>query len=131
MKQSPLLHFESSAFPVATNEDTETNPGIHGKSLAMWLSEELRKVGRPAGSVFAEDFGWCVPIESSPHKLYVTCSSGGKANEWQVFAFAEGGFMARVLGRDKSAESVASLFTAVRRCIESVPDVRNLSEEAG
>ena len=131
MKQSPLLEFESSAFPVIPGEDEETNPGIYGKALAQWLAEHLRAAGFPAGNVIAEDFGWCVPVESQPHSLYVACASTGeKADQWRVFAFAEGGAMARLLGKDRSAESLASLFAAVRRCLESAPTVRGLREES-
>jgi hypothetical protein len=43
MKQTPLLEFESSAFPVIPGEDDETNPGIYGKALAQWLAEQLRE----------------------------------------------------------------------------------------
>lgn len=131
MKQSPLLEFECEAFAVIPGEDTETNPGIHGKALARWLAEQLRATGVPAGDVIAEDFGWCVLVESKPHSLYVACASTGEQpNQWRVFAFAEGGVMARLLGKDKSAESLASLFAAVRRCLESAPTVRELREEA-
>ena len=38
--------------------------------------------------------------------------------------------MARLLGKDSSAESLAALFTALRRCLESAPIVRGLREEA-
>jgi len=130
MKQSPLLEFESSAFAVLPGEDEETNPGIYGKALAQWLAEQLRGAGLPAGDVIAEDFGWCVPVESKPHSLYVACASTEKPNHWRLFAFAEGGVMARLMGKDKSAESLASLFAAVRRCLESAPSVRDLREEA-
>jgi hypothetical protein len=128
MKQSPLLEFESSAFAAIPGEDEETNPGIYGKALAQWLAERLSAAGVPAGEVIAEDFGWCVPIDAGPHSLYVACASGETSDRWQVFVFAEGGVTARLLGRDKSAESVASLFAAVRRCLESEPDVRGLRE---
>ncbi|MGZ5272384.1 MAG: hypothetical protein ACXWC6_17365, partial [Ramlibacter sp.] len=75
MKQSPLLEFKSDAFTVAPGEDEATNPGVFGKSLAEWLSGELRAGGLAAGEVIAEDFGWCVPIESKPHALYVACAN--------------------------------------------------------
>lgn len=130
MKQSPLLEFESSAFAIAPGEDTETNPGIHGRALAQWLAEKLRGAGIRTGAVIAEDFGWCIPVESKPHSLYVACASASwKRGQWRVFAFAEGGVMARLLGRDKSAESLKSLFVAIRRCLESAPDIRGLRED--
>src|SRR5262245_57868498 len=103
MKQSPLLDFESSAFAVVPGDDEETNPGIYGKALGQWLTEQLRAAGVPAGTPIAEDFGWCVPVESRPHSLYVACASTGeKPGEWRVFVFAEGGLLARLLGKDSS-----------------------------
>ena len=69
MKRSPLLEFESSVFAVVPGEDTETNPGIYGKALAQWLADQLREAGVRAGAVIAEDFGWCIPVESRPHSL--------------------------------------------------------------
>jgi len=131
MSQSPLLEFESSAFAVTPGEDEETNPGVYGKALARWLVEQLRAAGFSVGDVTAEDFGWCVPVASEPHALYVACASTGKRpDQWRVFAFAEGGVMARLLGKDKRAESLAALYTAVRRCLESAPTILNLREEA-
>lgn len=130
MKRSPLLEFESSTFAVVPGEDMETNPGIYGKALAQWLAGQLRAAGVRAGAVIAEDFGWCIPVESKPHSLYVVCASTGeKPEQWRVFAFAEGGAIARLLRKDKSEASLASLFAAVRRCLESTPIVRGLREE--
>ena len=60
----------------------------------------------------------------------VACASTGeKPDQWRVFAFAERGIMARILGKDKSGESLASLFAAVRQCLESAATVRGLREE--
>jgi hypothetical protein len=131
MTQTRLLEFESSAFAVAPGEDDETNPGIYGRALAHWLADQLRATGFSVGDVIAEDFGWCVPVASKPHSLYVACASTGeRPDQWRVFAFAEGGVMARLLWRDTRAESLASLFAALRRCLESAPTILNLREEA-
>jgi hypothetical protein len=131
MNQSPLLEFESSVFAITPGEDEATNPGIYGKALAEWLAGERRAAGFVAGEVIAEDFGWCVPVESRPHSFYVACASAAEQSDrWRVFAFAEGGVMARVLGRDTRAELLATLFAAVRRCLESVPTIRGIREEA-
>src|SRR5204863_4211217 len=77
MKQSPLLIFECAAFAVIPGEDEQTNPGIYGKSLALWLAERLRSAGFAAGAIIAEDFGWCIPVDSKPHSLYVACAGTG------------------------------------------------------
>jgi hypothetical protein len=130
MKQSPLLIFESSAFAIVPGEDEQTNPGIYGSALANWLAEELRATGVPAGTVIAEDFGWCIRVESKPHALYVVCASTGETpDQWEVFVFVEGGLLARMLGNDSRAESVSLLFAAVRRCLEKAPVVRSLRIE--
>jgi hypothetical protein len=131
MKQTPLLTFESSAFAAIPGEDEETNPGVYGKVLAQWLAAQLRASGFSVGDVIAEDFGWCVPVKSEPHSLYVVCASTGETStQWRVFAFVEGGVLSRFLGKDRSAESLATVFTAVRRCLESAAAVRGLREEA-
>jgi len=131
MKQTALLEFESSAFPVTPGEDEATNPGIYGKALAQWIAEQLRARGLPAGEVIAEDFGWCVPVETKPHSLYVACASAeGMQNQWLVFAFAEGALMARLFGKDKSAESLSLLFSSVKNILETNPAVHGLHEQA-
>jgi hypothetical protein len=131
MKQSALLEFESTSFAIEPGEDELTNPGVFGKALARWLAEQLRNGGSRTGEVIAEDFGWCIPIESKPHRLYVACASAQEApNTWRVFVFAEGGLLSRLLGRDQSAQSVSSLFGSVKQVLASAPQVRTLREEA-
>lgn len=131
MTQTPLLEFESSAFAVIPGEDEETNPGIYGKALAQWLAEQLSAAGFSPGAVIAEDFGWCVPIEAESHSLYVACASTGeRPDHWRVFAFAEGGLMARFLGKDGRAESLAALFAALKDCLQRAPNIRGLHEES-
>jgi len=46
-----------------------------------------------------------------------------------VFAFTEGGLMARVLGKDRSAESVATLFDTIKQVLQSAAEVQDLREE--
>ena len=129
MTKGPMLCFVSSAFAVTPGEDQETSPGIFGRALASWVGEQLIGAGFHAGSVIAEDFGWCVPVESPPYSLYVVCASGDLANHWQIFAFAEGGLTDRILRRDRSTELVAGLNSTLRHCLKSSPVVHDLREE--
>lgn len=129
VKKGPLLHFESSAFAVTAGEDQETNPGIFGRALASWVREQLIGAGFHAGSAIAEDFGWCVPVNSPPYSLYVVCASSELANHWQIFAFVEGGLTDRILRRDRSTALVAGLYSTLRHCLKSSPVVHGLREE--
>jgi hypothetical protein len=130
MTQSPLLEFESNAFSVEPGEDARTNPGVFGKALATWLSAQLQVSGSRTGDLIAEDFGWCIPVESKPHRLFVVCASDGESSTaWRVFVFAEGGLLSRLLGTDQSARSVSALFGAVKQVLASSPKVTGLREE--
>jgi len=114
MKRSAMLIFECVDFVITPGEDSETNPGVYGKSLARWLAGQLHAAGFPAGAVFAEDFGWCIPVGAKPHAVHVVCAGNGDVpDQWCVFVFTESGFMARLLGNDKSAASLAEVFGAV------------------
>lgn len=127
MKSSPLLEFRSSSFAVTPGEDDATNPGIFGKSLANWLAQQISADGFVAGEIIAEDFGWCVPVKTEPHRLYIACSSeDGNPDSWLVFVFAEGGLFARLLGRDARAESVATLYDSLKRLLQSSPEIQEL-----
>jgi len=129
MEKSPILEFESSAFSPTPGEDEATNPGVFGKALAKWLGSRLRLAGIAAGEVVAEDFGWVIPVKSEPYSLHVACSSAETPNGWMVFAFAEGGLMPRLFGKDKSGAVVESLYVSVRRCLEAESSVTGLREE--
>lgn len=130
MKQTALLEFESSAFAIVPGEDEQTNPGIYGKALAQWIAEQLATRGFSVGDVIAEDFGWCVPIETKSPRLYVACTSvDEQPNHWRVFAFAEGGVLARLFGKDTSVDALASLFTAVKQTLQSTSTVQGLRED--
>lgn len=131
MKQSALLEFESTSFAVEPGEDELTNPGVFGKALATWLAGQLRNSDSRTGEVIAEDFGWCIPVESQPHRLYVVCASAQETPDaWRVFVFAEGGLLSRLLGKDQSVQAVSSLFASVKHVLASSPQVRGLREEA-
>jgi hypothetical protein len=130
MSQSPTLEFRSSSFPVIPGEDEETNPGIFGKSLATWLAQHIKARGFETGEIIAEDFGWCVPVRSQAHHLYIACSSeDNHPQSWRVFVFAEGGLLTGLFGRDKSLESVGALYWALKELLASSTEIQDLHVE--
>ena len=130
MTQSARLEFQSTAFPIEPGEDERTNPGIYGTNLAQWLASKLRERAVTADDPIPEDFGWCIPVASSPHQLYVACANAEDVKEgWRVYVFAEGGLLARFRGHDERTPMVVNLFAAVKAVLESSPEVQNLREE--
>ena len=131
MMQSALLRFESSAFSIAPGEDEETNPGIFGKALAQWLSEQLATRGFKVTGVFPEDFAWCIGVDSNPHASFVACSNTPDHNtQWGVFVVSEGGLLSRLFGKDKRQEVVASLYSEIKEILSASPSINALAEEA-
>ena len=131
MKQSPLLTFDSTAFEVRPGEDERTNPEIYGEALAGWLSAQLRARGIDAGEVFAEDFGWCVPVSVASKGVHVVCANAdGRTDRWQVYCFTERGFVDALLRRSDAVDALTTVFAAVKGCLTGAPEVQRLTEEA-
>ena len=129
--KSGVITFTSASFATSPDEDAETNPGIFGRGLAAWLSRALEQAGASPGGIIAEDYGWCVPVASSPHKTYVACASSGEApHEWSVFVFAEGGLLGRLLGKDTRGPDVERVFGLVQSALSNHPDVHSLRVDA-
>ncbi len=129
MFASETLFFTSSMFPMEPGEDSATNPGMFGKSLALWLGQQFVSPTFSVDDIVPEDFGWCVFIPGHPHTLFIACVSTNPDNrEWGVFVAATGGWLSRLLGKSKHEESVATTYAAVRQAIESLPDARILDD---
>ena len=124
---SPMLSFDSTAFPVAEGEDAGTNPGIFGKALAHWLSTRLNERGVATNPPFAEDWGWCVELAHQMHRTGLACASeDGERTAWRVYAFADPGFFGRLRGKRAFVTAVDRLFDDVRDILSKEPSVTNL-----
>lgn len=116
-------------FPTDPGEDDATNPGIFGRSLALWVGKQLVP-GFCADAIVAEDFGWLVPVPSPDSALYVACSSSdGTSGEWQLFVFAERGLLSRVLRGSAPPEPVNALFERIREMISRETGITDLRQE--
>jgi len=127
---SPMLSFESAAFPIAEDEDAETNPGIFGKSLAEWLSRHLRDFGVSTGKPFAEDWGWCIELRDQKYRTGLACASeDDERTTWRVFAFLDLGFLGQFRGKEAAALDVNDLLGKVRELLSNEPSVTNLRSD--
>jgi len=119
--------FESSQFPPEAGEDAETNPGIYGKALVAWLSGQLTAGGYRVRRTIAEDFGRLIQLEDPNFLVYVACASADDtAKEWIVHSFAEGGWIASVLGRASKRKVLSKVMADVERILQTSPMIKNL-----
>ena len=127
---SPILSFESSAFPVAEGEDAATNPGIFGKALAEWLSARLNERGVPAKAPYAEDWGWCVEVANHKYPTGLACASDdGEKTSWRVYAFSDLGLLGGFRGKDASVRTVNELVETVKDLLSKESSVTNLQTD--
>jgi hypothetical protein len=73
------VEFVSDAFPAYPGEEEAINPGVWGKRLAEYLAAELPKHGFTLDELYAEDWGWELPLKNLPFPAYVQC--GGRSRE--------------------------------------------------
>ena len=131
MKQSPLLTFESTAFAIHPEEDVRPDPAIYGEALGTWLAAQLRARGLDAGEVFAEDFGWCVPVSVAAKGVHVVCANEDeRTDRWQVYCFVERGFVDALLRRSDAVDALTTVYSAVKGCLDDAPEVQRLKEHA-
>ena len=124
---SPILSFQSSAFPVADGEDVETNPGIFGKALAEWVSRHLNDRGVGAQPPYAEDWGWCVEVTGHKYPTGLACASDdGEKTSWRVYAFQDLGLLGGFRGRGASVRAVNELIEIVKDLLSKEGTVTNL-----
>ena len=124
---SPMLSFDSTAFPVMDGEDDETNPGIFGKALAEWLSVRLNEHGVKTNPPFAEDWGWCVELANQKYRTGLACASEDNSKTaWRVYAFLEPGLFGSLRGKDASVSAVNDLIGKVREVLSNEHSVTNL-----
>lgn len=89
--------FTSTLFNIEPGEDEDTQPGIYGRQLAVWLKAQLEGHGYSVEPVIAEDWGYCLICSRTPFLLWVGCGNmedGLKEVEpsrivWHCFAVAE------------------------------------------
>jgi len=69
------VEFRTSKFPPYEGEDKEVNPGRFGKRLAEYLKTRFSENGIKTGEIYAEDWGWAIPVENPAFALWVGCGN--------------------------------------------------------
>ena len=126
--QGPSHIIRTSALSIARDEDTDTNPGVFGRSLANYLATQMRARGWNVESIIPEDFGYCVMLARKPLMLWIACGNrNGSTDEWIAFAVAEGGLLKRALGEESPSAEFDRVSDALGEIMKSAPGVETYS----
>lgn len=125
--------FRSGAFPRGVDDDDEVDPGRVGKSVSLWVKQELAAGGFAMGPVVAEDWGWLVLVEAGPLPARIGCGSDDEHEDgWlcslhpQVPTIRRG---FRKVDGTEVLERLASELDAALRAHPSVHSVRWWSDD--
>jgi hypothetical protein len=128
--------FNSTMFEIEPGEDQETNPGIYGRQLAIWLAEQLRSGGYLSAKTRAEDWGRLIVCAEKPVPLWVGCGNvvgtvndNGAANAvWHCFAIAEPNFMQRFFSKHATSDAIAKLDSDLESILVHEPRIKLVDE---
>jgi hypothetical protein len=130
MQSSKHLIFRSPLFSIEPGEDAETNPGIYGKALANWLASRLAAAGRTIHGCLSEDFGRLVHVAHPRLRVYAACAHGHEfADEWQIFAIAEGGGLTSLFASRAKKDAADDLMRDVESILRAEPAVSSIRDD--
>jgi hypothetical protein len=120
--QGPRYVIRSSAFLVEPREDSETNPGVFGRSLANCVAAQMRLRGWNVEAVIPEDFGYCVMLARRPITLRIGFANRAQStNEWMAYVAAEGGLLRRVLRMADASKEIGRISAILSEIMKSAP----------
>jgi hypothetical protein len=121
------VEFRSARFPPYEKEEDEINPGRWGKRLAEFLAERLARSGFPSGEIYAEDWGWAIPIENDGFSLWVGCGNYEEhADGFLVFIEPSKPVIRRLWRKISTEVRVTALAAAIESILSREPSVRDL-----
>ncbi len=128
------VEFRSNRFPAYPGEEEEVNPGLWGKRLAEYFYHKLRAQGIETDEIFAEDWGWVVPIRHDLFSMWVGC---GHYQEYPdgYLVFVEPSKptirtgLFRRIDTTKDVERVADAIDRILKLDPNIHDIRWWTEE--
>ncbi len=88
-----LIEFSSDKFLPYLPEACQSNPGVYGFELALWLSQALMREALPTSYPLEEDWGWFIEYIDGEAEFMLGCSSltdegdgyRGRPLDWRIF----------------------------------------------
>ena len=129
------VEFRSSKFPAYEGEDAEINPGRWGKRLAEYLCLKLRNKGVTVGSIYSEDWGWAIPVEGKPVKMWIGCGNYEEyPDRFLCFIEPSKPIIQKLFQRIGISKDVSLILEKIDEILKEDPDINSIrwwSEDEG
>ena len=121
------VEFRSSKFPAYEGEEEEINPGLWGKRLTEYLAQKLAERGIETEEFIVEDWGCDLPVKNEGFRLALCCGhQNGDDHQFLIFTDPSTPKVKKFLRSIDATPQFTRLLEAVRRILESDPDIREI-----
>jgi hypothetical protein len=121
------VEFRSNNFSAYEGEEEVVNPGIWGKRLAEYLFERLPKAGIGVGNIYAEDWGWGIPVDHDSFPMWIGCGHYQEYPDgYLVFIEPSKPVIRKLLRKIDTTADVARVADALDRILTSDPAIHDL-----
>lgn len=121
------VEFRSNKFPPETNEEEQINPGLWGRKLAAYLRQKLVARGIETNDIYAEDWGWVVPIKNDSFQAWIGCGhQHGDEDQFLCFIEPVKPFVRKLFKKINTMELVARLTQVLNEILTSDPEIREV-----
>ncbi len=122
------VEFRSGKFPACEGEEEQINPGLWGKRLAEYLQQKLRAESVDVGEIYAEDWGWAIPIKNNePFATWIGCGhQDGEDDEFLCFIEPSKPAIRRLFRKIDTFQAIGRLAAALDKILTSDPEIRDV-----
>jgi len=121
------VEFRSNKFPPYEGEEEEINPGLWGKRLAEYLQQKLRTHGIETGEIYAEDWGWAVPVKNQAFALWIGCGHQyGEDEQFLCFIEPSKPVIRKWFKKIDTTEAAGRLSEALDKILTSDVEIREV-----
>lgn len=122
--------FSTDFFQAVAGEELQTNQGCLGKSLALWLAEQLQQRHMPVLEVSPEDFGWILILSRQPTLYWIGCANlDHQISGWTIFVVVERSMLQRLMRRAMPIEELQHLTAQLQENVTQIPNVSDIRWE--
>ena len=121
------VEFRSAKFPPYEGEEEQINPGLWGQRLTEYMVGKLSDQGIETGEMYAEDWGWYLPIQIGEAGLGLCCGhQDGDDDEFVCFTEPSTPIVKKLFRKTDVTAELTRLTGAMQEILSSDPEISDV-----